>query len=136
MVRASYLSVGRRYAEAGMAWECVITRKTGTVFNETTGLNVPTVVPVWAGPCDLQLPTPRVFARASQDQLLTEQQPILKVPVEGTADVTVGDDVVITASPTDPASVGLQLKVAGVHPATYSTARRLPVYAITEALNG
>lgn len=136
MMRASYLSVGRRYAEAGMSWTCTITRDTGVTFDETTGFNVPTVEPVWAGPCDLQLPTPRVFARTSQDQLLTEQQPILKVPVEGTAGVTVGDDVVITSAPTDPDSVGLKLKVAGVHPATYSTARRLPVYAITEVLNG
>lgn len=132
----SVITAGRRFAESRMLSTCAITRVTGKVLDETTGVYTPTVEPVYTGKCHLQLATPRVFARASQDQLLTEQQPILKLPVDGTGGITVGDVATITNSPLDESQVGLTLKIAGVHSATYATARRLPVYSITEVLNG
>lgn len=125
------IAAGRRFAESRMLSTCTITRLVGSVLNETTGRYDDQVVPVYSGPCHLQLSSPRVFARNGQDQLISEQQPILKLPIVGSEGITVGDVATITSSPMDAGLVGTQLHIAGVHPATYATARRLPVYAIT-----
>ncbi len=105
---------------------CVIRRKTGTVFNETTGKNEPAYdTTVYTGPCKVQeggkVMAGEAVAGAREVVLL---QLFLHLPFDTV--VAVDDLAEVTAS-ADPALVGRNLRVQNLMVGTHKTARRLPV---------
>jgi hypothetical protein len=123
--------MGRRQAEALMVSECVVTRVTGKAFNDETGLYEPTVETVYSGKCDFRFTGTAFREVDGQSQLLTEQHPVLKLPVDGSAGVRVDDEGVLTAHPLDAGLVGMKFRIAGENTRTYATARRLPVEVVS-----
>jgi hypothetical protein len=114
-----------------MTSTCVVTRVTGRTLNEDTGEYTDTTVPIYSGRCKVRFESPRVFRRDMESQFLAEQQPILFVPIDGTAGLTVDDVATITGNPTDPALVGMRIRLNGQHAQTSATARRIPGEVLT-----
>jgi hypothetical protein len=123
--------MGRRQAEALMVSSCVISRMSGRSLNEQTGEYSDTFTVVYDGRCEFKYSQASFEDVDAASQQLTQQRPVLKVPVEGTAGVMVGDVVELTGHPLDTGMVGLQFRIAGLHSRTYATARRFPVEVTT-----
>lgn len=123
--------LGRRHAESLMVSKCVITRTSDPTFNESTGEYTPTVTTVYSGKCEFRFNSTAFREVDGQSQLLTEQQPMLKLPVEGSAGVRVDDEGVLTEHPMDTGKAGMTFRIAGEHSKTFATSRRLPVEVTT-----
>lgn len=121
------LARARRLQAALMHSQCVISRQTGTVFDENTGDYVPATQTVYDGICDFRIDTSMYRNLDAQSQILTEQRPMLKIPVVGSGDVQVGDEGELMVHPHDPELVGLRFRVASVHTKTHASARRVTV---------
>jgi hypothetical protein len=118
--------MGRRQAEALMTSTCTVDVVSGETVNEN-GEVVPVTENVYSGKCRLRWPTATSAEVNSGGQIMTVQTPELMLPVEASAGVEVGQVATITANPLDPESVGLRLRIRGLHFQTHSTARRLQV---------
>ena len=114
-----------------MTSTCVIRRVSGQVLSEVTGEYTPTTTTVYDGPCELRFDSSVLSPVDGQSQLLVQQQPLVKLPVEGSAGVTVDDVGELTGHPLDPGMVGLVFRVAGLHSKSRATARRLPVEVLS-----
>lgn len=125
--------MGRRQAEALMGSVCVISRKTGTTRDQTTGKDVDTFATVYEGKCRVSFRDARGDGVGAGDQAFDRQNPTLSLPVDavGSADVRTNDVAVITANPLDAGLVGVRFRVAGIHALTQGTARRLPVEVLS-----
>lgn len=125
--------MGRRQAEALMGSMCVISRKTGTVRDETTAKDTDVFTPIYTGKCRVSFPNTRAYGLSAGSQSFERQLPTVSIPVEaaGSADVHVNDVVLITANPLDAGMVGVRFRVAGIHSMTQGTARRLPVEVLS-----
>lgn len=108
---------------------CIIRRKTGTVFNETTGQYTDTSSTVYTGKCKLQ---DRVIqsgeSQAGGREVITLSS-VLHVPVSVTT-VHV-DDVAEMSASQDPWAVGRKLRVAQLASKSYLKSRRLQVEDVT-----
>lgn len=128
MSALSAVMQGRGAAERVMLDACVVRRKTGTAFNETTGQYTDTTATVYTGACKLQDRLVQGEAEAGGRETVTLAS-VLHLPVTVIA-VQVDDVAEMTASQ-DPAAVGRKLRVAQVFYKTYATARRLQVEDVT-----
>lgn len=129
---AGALAFGRRFAATQAASTCRIERITpGSVLDDETGLYVDAKTLVYEGPCELVFSDVAARETTPQSQSVAEQNPVLKLPVEGTASVTVDDVGTLTAHPYDPGMVGLTFRVTGLHTRTFATTRRLPIEVLT-----
>jgi hypothetical protein len=115
-------SWGQSLAESLMVDTVRIRRKSGTVWDDASGQNVPSYVTVYEGKCRLVLRSGVVRDVDAQSQLLSVQTPELHVPV--TAAGVLPDDEFEMLTGDDS---GLSGRVSGVFPQTLKTARRLPV---------
>lgn len=122
---------GRRHAEAQMISACIIRRITGRVLNESTGQYEDTWLTVYTGKCEFKFNHGSFEDIDAASQQMTQQRPILKVPVNGTANVEVGDVVELTAHPLDAGMVGQTFRIGGLHSKTFATSRRFPVEVTT-----
>lgn len=132
------LAAGRRAAERDMQSRCKITRTT-PISLDTVTLNLrdldPTDDNVYEGPCRVKSLTGRVFAVLGEGQTLAEQQLIVSLPIDATADVSygtsgsvrIGDRVEVVEGGPDAALTGTVLRIAGEPEQTLATARRFPV---------
>lgn len=125
------ISTGRRYAEARMASTCVITRVSNGAWNETILDYADIEAAVYTGRCRLKFAANRVLSRDAEGQILAAQELLLFLPVTGTGGILPDDIVRITDGGPDPALTGVTLRVTGLFPQTFATARRLPVEALT-----
>lgn len=125
------ISFGRRQAEALMTSACTITRVTGRVLDESTGQYADTTSTIYSGKCELRFDSAVLNEVDGQARIATEQAPLLKLPVDGSAGVKVGDSGALTAHPLDAGMVGLKFRVAGVHSKTRATSRRLPLEVLS-----
>ncbi|MHB9004002.1 MAG: DUF6093 family protein [Coriobacteriia bacterium] len=123
--------MGRRQAEALMTSTCEITRVTGRTLSESTGQYTDVTAVVYSGKCELRFDSAKLNEVDGQGQILVEQSPVVKLPVDGSADVKVGDVGTLTGHPLDSGLVGLTFRVAGLHSKTRATARRLPVEVLS-----
>lgn len=123
--------MGRRQAEALMTSACTITRVTGRVLSESTGEYVDTLTTIYDGPCEFRFDSEVVSPVDAQSQLLTEQHPMVKLPVGTSAGVKVDDQGTLTVHPLDAGVVGLRFRIAGLHSKTRATSRRLPVEVLS-----
>ena len=102
--------------------------RTTETFNQATGQYDAETTTVYSGPGKLQ-----TFEAYEQDaeaaaHVFTLMRQTLHLPVnEASALVAVDDTAVCTASATDSALVGVEVRVAGVLTKTFKTARRFPV---------
>lgn len=83
--------------------------------------------PHYSGPFKLRDPSGDVSERTAASQQVAAQGMVLSLPVVESASVEVGDLVVIDTNPRDPALVGAEFRVAGIHASSDSTARRVRV---------
>ena len=110
---------------------CVIARPaSGTPspadFNEATGTyNPPTSTQVYAGRCQVQLVDVLPQVAVSGEADVFSQRAIVKLPVDGSAGVRIGDVVTMTAATLDADLLGRSYVVRGLHHKTFATARRL-----------
>lgn len=114
-----------------MTSTCSISRVTGRTLDEETGEYVDTTVAVYSGPCEFRFDSEALNAVDGQGQILSEQRPLVKLPVEGSAGVQVDDVGTLTGHPLDSGMVGLSFRIAGVHTKTRATSRRLPVEVLS-----
>lgn len=123
--------MGRRQAEALMTSTCTITRVTGRALSESTGQYTDTTTVIYSGKCELRFDSEALNAVDGQGQILSEQRPLVKLPVEGSAGVQVDDVGTLTGHPLDAGMVGLTFRIAGIHTKTRATSRRLPVEVLS-----
>lgn len=130
MVSEAQAGQARRKAESKMLTECLIESGefTGGVWDEAA-LAYTEKIPLasYGGKCEWLAAgtSPREVDAAGQ--IVTLQSPLLKLPVEGSSSVKVGQSGRITANPLDPSLVGTRFRIAGDRNQTFSATRRFPV---------
>lgn len=125
---AEALPAFRAQAESMMTDTVHITRgDAAPVFDETTGTYISAATTIYSGPARLKLSSTVVSDLNVQGQLLAQQGPRLDLPVTTSGGVRPGDIATVTASQTDPVTVGVRLTIAGTFVQTLATARRFPV---------
>jgi hypothetical protein len=81
---------------------------------------------VHTGPCRLKLSNVQVHEIDAQSQPLIELTSTVSFPVAADTVFPKNFTVKITASETDPALAGTEVRITGPHKQTYATARRYP----------
>jgi hypothetical protein len=128
----SVILQGRTFNEALMASTGVVRRKTGaTTTDPVTYVESPVWAVIFTGPGKLRFPEARPGDANIPGAVLSDQRPILSLPVSGTETVTTGDVWECTANPLDTALVGKKVRIDGVHAQTAATARRFPVVEVS-----
>ena len=132
MSAESVIRQGRQFQESQFLSTCTISRRSGSpVLNEETGDYEYTSELVYSGPCLLKFGQMQPRDLDAQGQLLTEQTPTLKLPVEGSENVNEDDTGVIDSNLLDAGLVGTTFRIAGLHAQTLATARRFPVEVLS-----
>lgn len=132
MSAESVIRQGRQFQESQFLSTCTISRRSGSpVLNEETGDYEYSSSVVYSGPCLLKFGQTQPRDIDAAGQLLTEQTPTLKLPVDGSQNVTEDDTGVIVSNPLDVGLVGTAFRIAGVHAQTLATARRFPVEVLS-----
>jgi hypothetical protein len=127
------IAAGRLAAERLMTSTCVINRVTEGEWSDAVLDYADITTAVYAGPCRLKFTPHRVITQDAQGQILTEQQLLLYLPIDGSpsGDVRADDRVTVTDGGPDPTLTGRTFRVTGLFAQTYATARRLPVESLT-----
>lgn len=129
MSRESALALGRAAAEVGMTDACTTRRKAaGTTYDDATGNTTPTWTAVYSGPCRMKQPAAQANNSNVGEAAVLLQQPEVHLPMSAALHRP-GDEITITASVNDPASVGRVFLVRAVPAHSAATARR---YGVTE----
>lgn len=135
MTADTVIAAGRRAAEALMVAACSIVRDGETTLDPVTleyvdadGIPDP---PIYVGRCRLKFGMSRVSKRDTEGQVLAAQQLLLYLPVDGSGDVRVDDQVVITDGGPDPSMTGRSFRVTGLFSQTYATSRRMPIESLS-----
>jgi hypothetical protein len=126
----STILAGRRMMENLMEAAGTVRRVTGTTV-DATGRNVPITSVIYSGKCRVKYKFARVTEVTSAGQTLAEQRPEVSFPVATSGSIQVDDILTIDSNPLDPALVGAQFRIAGVHAQTQATARRFLVVVIS-----
>lgn len=133
----------RAQAESLMIDTCTISRPGAGKgqFNEATGkYDAPARVTIYGpgvephrGKCQLVIQSVTNASSSSNagDRTAVVQGDVLKLPVDGTGTVSIGDVAKIVTSPTDPDLVDREFTVTGRRAMTHATARPLPVKEVT-----
>ena len=100
---------------------CVVKRRTGTVLNQTTGVNEPTYTTNYSGPC-LVRPLSAAAVNAGQELVATRGYTVF---IPYTEDDQLPEDLVDITSATDTFLTGKTIVVTNVEGDTYVTTRRL-----------
>lgn len=109
-----------------------IRRESGTTWDEATGKYVPAWAVIYTtDQARVRFPGSQPQEQDAAGERITEQQPTLSLPVEGSGVVQVDDVATVEANPEDPSIVGMKLRVAGLHNQSHSSGRRLPVEVIS-----
>lgn len=122
------IRLGRRRAEAEMRFaKCIVRRKSGTVFNNTTGAEDPTFATVYNGKCKVTSSQIQASDVQAAGQTLITQGAVLALPVSGTETIEPDDEVEMTENQLDVGLVGVIYRIAGTHHVSLATARRFPI---------
>jgi hypothetical protein len=120
-IPTSFLPFFRTENESRMTDACVVKRKTGETFNDTTGEYTPTYTTIYTGACWVR-PLAASEATFGQEQVGLRGYPVY-IPYTVTT-VQKGDLVDITSA-TDSFLTGKQFVVTNVSGDTYVTKRKL-----------
>jgi hypothetical protein len=128
VTRAGVLARGQQAAEAGMVDACTIRRATGGgTTDPVTGYPTQAYSTVYTGKCRVQQRAAVARPReAGEDQLMIVRFE-LHLPVAGTSDLRVNDEVTLTASAHDPDLLGRMFLVIELAHKSEATARRVGV---------
>jgi len=132
MIAASALARARALRDSLADTTVTIRRESGTTWDDETG----TYVPAWAvvyttDRARVRFPGSQPREQDAAGERVTEQEPTLSLPVEGSGVVQVDDVATVDANPEDPSIVGMKLRVAGLHNQSHSSGRRLPVEVVS-----
>lgn len=132
------LGLGRRFQSTQFTATVTIRRKTGESKDSATGKITPTWTDIYAGPAELVFGAAHPRDVDAAGQRLAEQQPTVKLPVDGehaaAAAAVCKDDVgTVDASAHDAGAVGVTFRIAGIFGKSNATSRRLPVEVISHA---
>lgn len=131
--RAGVLARARRAAEDGFDSTCRITRPTGErgpIDPETLKYPEPPRETIYEGPCRVQDRRDLAQTATAGEREVTIAGVELQLPIDGTENVALRDDVQMLTNPSDPAVVGRHYSIAGRHEKTHASARRLPVVEV------
>lgn len=128
MPRAAVLARARTAAEALMVDACTSRRQTGTTYDDSTGNTTPAWTALYAGPCRMRQPNSSASRVNAGEADVLLQTPELHLPMTAALHRP-GDEITISASVSDPASVGRVFIVRDVPAHSQATARR---YGVTE----
>jgi hypothetical protein len=107
---------------------CAVRRQTGTAYDDTTGTTTPTWLALYDGPCRMKQPSASAGAATAGEADVLLQHPEVHLPMSADL-LKPGDEITITSSANDPASVGRIFTVRAVPAHANATARR---YGVTE----
>lgn len=142
MALSVVLARGRERALMLMTDTVKVTRPGAKTWDESTGTYTYPPVTVYRGPGKLMMSEAQGNVSRSdvQGQILTMQQPVLKLPITAPAGdevegdpgaVFTDDECVIEASTMDGAQVGRVVKVTGLQLHSNATQRRFPVEVVS-----
>lgn len=121
----SDLVYAARESAAGLRTDtCVVRRKSGSTFDESTGTYVDAYVEVWSGACRVK---PRNLATReveAGERLVSLHTYVVSLTID-VATVRVGDVLEVLTSETDPALPGTVMRVQDVTKGSQISARRL-----------
>jgi hypothetical protein len=128
VTRDSVLARGQAAAERGMVDACTIRRPDGMgTTDPVTGFPTQSYSTVYTGKCRVQQRAAVARPReAGEDQLMIVRFE-LHLPVAGTSDLRVNDEVTLTASAHDPDLLGRMFLVIELAHKSEATARRVGV---------
>lgn len=126
MSRASVLARGRAAAEAGMVDACTIRRSTGETTDPVSGVVTPTWQQLYAGKCRVQQKSIQAEDEDAGEARLLMVRLEVQLPMSVT-DLEPDDQVLITASESDPDLPGRVFTIADLFHKTHATARRIGV---------
>lgn len=124
---AAALPALRAEAESLMTDRLVGVNVGESVWDESTGQYTDGEVQVYSGKGRLRFGNAQGQQRDLQGDETSTVVGILSLPVEGSADVEVGAIFTVQSSEHNPDNVGTKVRVTGVQPTTYATARRFQV---------
>lgn len=124
----SLVTRGRIKAESIMLDACTVRRQTGTAYDDATGATTPTWTALYSGPCRMRQPNASASRTAAGEADVLLQALQLHLPMDA-ALLVPGDEVTVTASTNDPASIGRVFRIRAVPAHSHATARR---YEVTE----
>jgi hypothetical protein len=132
MSRASFIAAARARTESVQFTDtCTVRRETGRAYDDETGNTVPTYEALYDGPCRFKQPGNSASGSTVGEADVLLQSPEIHLPMSEPL-LRPGDELVITASATDPVSVGRVFRVRGVPAHANATARR---YGVIERLS-
>ena len=127
---AALIVRGQAAAVESMTATCIIRRTDETapaVRDPQTGQFEKPTTTIYEGVCELKYNSSTTREVDPQSQALTEQEPLLKLPLATSAGIRVDDFGEIVTSRFNPGQIGVKFRVAGEHDENHVTARRLPV---------
>lgn len=132
------LGMGRRFARTQMTATVIVRRKGPATRDPATGKITPTWATIYDGPAEVDFPNTRPRDVDAAGQRLAEQQPLIKLPLDGehaaaAATIRKDDEGVVTAAEYDDGSVGVAFRITGVFGKSNATTRRLPVEVLSHA---
>jgi len=128
---------GRALAESLMTDSCIITKdgdgEPGEMAPDTGQYPDIARVTVYEGKCRVQIRGDRIGSSETDagDREVTTQEPEVQLPVAGTEDVSVDQQVKILTAVHDSALVDRVFTIVGRHEKSQATARRLRVIEVT-----
>lgn len=139
MALADVLARGRVAALQLMTDTVKVTRVTGESWDEGTGTSVPTLAVVYQGPGKFMMSEAQGSVARSevQGQVLTLQQPVLKLPIdapegaEGDPGAVGTDDECMVLASLDSSLTGRVVRVTGEQVHTNATQRRFPAEIVS-----
>lgn len=126
-LRDGLLRLARKHAQGSFRDRCIITRKTGTRWNEETLKNEPVTETVYEGAAALESPYRAPTTENAPGQSQNVELAQLKLPVIDSAGIKAGDVVTFLTSASDPDLVGRKFTVAVGSQQSDTSARRIPV---------
>jgi hypothetical protein len=107
---------------------CTVRRQTGTGYDDATGVTTPTVTVLYDGPCRMKQPNASASTATAGVADVLLQTPEIHLPMSADL-LKPQDEITITNSTSDPASIGRVFIVRAVPAHANATARR---YGVTE----
>jgi hypothetical protein len=108
---------------------CTIRRQgSGVVYDDETGVTTPAWTALYDGPCRMKQPNAQASSSRVGEATVLLQQPEVHLPMSAPL-MRPGDEITITGSANDPASVGRVFIIRDIPAHANATARR---YGVTE----
>jgi hypothetical protein len=127
MSRPALIAAAKARTEAVQFTDACTSRREGTpTYDDITGVTTPAWTALYSGPCRMRQPSAQAGASTVGEADVLLQSPQIHLPMSA-ALLRPGDEITITASATDPVSIGRVFRVRSVPTHANATARRYGV---------